>query len=70
MDEYWDKFLAAGGTPVACGWIRHHFGISRQIDPTLLIDLMNDPATAPKAMQAMMAMVKIDSSALERAVEG
>lgn len=62
--------MAAGGTPVACSWIRHHFGVSRQIDPKLLIDLMNNPATAPKAMQAMMAMVKIDSSALEWAVEG
>lgn len=60
--------MASGGTPVACGWIRHHFGASRQIDPKLLIDLMNNPAKAPEAMQAMLAMAKIDSSALERAV--
>ena len=70
VDEYWAKFVAAGGTPVACGWITDHFGVSWQIDPKLLIDLMNDPAKAPQAMQAMMGMVKIDSAALERAVGG
>lgn len=62
--------MAAGGTPVACGWVRDHFGVSWQVDPKFLIDLMNNPATAPKAMQAMTGMVKIDSAALERAVEG
>jgi hypothetical protein len=70
VDEYWGKFVAAGGTPVACGWITDHFGVSWQIDPKLLIDLINNPATAPKAMQAMMRMVIIDSAALERAVKG
>lgn len=70
VDEYWDKFVAAGGTPVACGWITDHFGVSWQIDPKRLIDLINDPATAPKAMRAMIEMVKIDSAELERAVKG
>lgn len=69
VDEYWDKFVAAGGTPVACGWITDHFGVSWQIDPKRLIDLINDPATAPKAMRAMIEMVKIDSEALERAMK-
>lgn len=69
VDEYWDKFVAAGGTPVACGWITDHFGVSWQIDPKRLIDLINDPATAPKAMRAMIEMVKIDSDALERAMK-
>lgn len=70
LDEYWDKFVAAGGTPVACGWIKDHFGVSWQIDPKLLIDLINDPdgAKAGKAMTAMMGMVKIDSEAIKRAV--
>ncbi len=72
VDEYWGKFVAAGGTPVACGWITDHFGVSWQIDPKLLIDLITDPdqAKAAKAMQAMMTMVKIDSEALKRAVAG
>lgn len=70
LDEYWDKFVKAGGTPVACGWITDHFGVSWQIDPKLLIDLITDPdpAKAAKAMQAMMTMVKLDSEALKRAV--
>jgi predicted 3-demethylubiquinone-9 3-methyltransferase (glyoxalase superfamily) len=70
VDEYWDKFVAAGGTPVACGWITDHFGVSWQIDPKLLIEMITDPdpIKAGKAMQAMMTMVKIDSEQLKRAV--
>ena len=70
VDEYWDKFVAAGGKPVACGWINDHFGVAWQIDPKLLIDMItdSDPAKASKAMQSMMTMVKIDSDALKRAV--
>ncbi len=69
VDEYWGKFVAAGGTPVACGWITDHFGVSWQIDPKLLIDLISDPdpVKAGKAMKAMMTMVKIDSEHLRRA---
>ena len=70
VDEYWDKFAAAGGTPVACGWITDHFGVSWQIDPKVLIDLINDPdeTKVAKAMQAMMGMVKIESAEIESAV--
>lgn len=72
VDKYWGKFVAAGGTPVACGWITDHFGVSWQIDPKLLIDMITDPdqAKAAKAMRAMMTMVKIDSEELRRAVGG
>jgi predicted 3-demethylubiquinone-9 3-methyltransferase (glyoxalase superfamily) len=71
VDEYWEKFVAAGGTPVACGWLTDHFGVSWQIDPQLLLDLITDPdpARSAKAMQAMMTMVKIDSEALQRAMQ-
>jgi len=70
VDEYWDRFVAAGGTPVACGWITDHFGVSWQIDPKLLIDLIADPdqTRAAKAMRAMMTMIKIDSDQLRAAV--
>jgi predicted 3-demethylubiquinone-9 3-methyltransferase (glyoxalase superfamily) len=70
VDEYWEKFIAAGGTPVACGWITDHFGVSWQIDPELLIDMIADPdpVKARRAMQAMMTMVKIDGDELKRAV--
>lgn len=69
LDEYWDKFVKAGGTPVACGWITDHFGVSWQIDPKILIDLVSgpDPVKAAKAMQAMMGMVKIDGEEIKRA---
>ena len=67
VDDYWARFLAAGGTPVACGWITDHFGVSWQIDPKVLIDLINDPATSAKAMAAMMTMVKIDGEAVKKA---
>jgi predicted 3-demethylubiquinone-9 3-methyltransferase (glyoxalase superfamily) len=71
VDEYWDKFVAAGATPVACGWITDHFGVSWQINPKLLIDLITDadPAKGAKAMSAMMTMVKIDSEQLKQAVK-
>ncbi len=70
VDEYWNTFVAAGGTPVACGWITDHFGVSWQIDPKMLIDLVSDPdpATSARAMQSMMTMVKIDSEQLKRAM--
>jgi len=70
VDEYWDKFVAAGGKPNACGWLTDHFGVSWQIDPKLLIDLVSDPdpLKAGKAMRSMMTMVKIDSEELKRAM--
>lgn len=70
VDQYWTKFVEAGGKPVACGWITDHFGVSWQIDPKLLIDMISDPdpVKVGKAMQAMMNMVKIDSEELKRAV--
>ncbi len=70
LDEYWDKFVAAGGTPVACGWLTDHFGVSWQIDPKILIEMTTDrdPVKAGKAMRAMMTMVKIDIEQLKRAV--
>ena len=70
VDEYWGKFVAAGGKPVACGWITDHFGVSWQIDPKMLIEMIADPdpVKVQKAMQSMMTMVKIDSEQLKRAM--
>lgn len=72
VDEYWGKFVAAGGKPVACGWITDHFGVSWQIDPRVLIDLVSgsDPVKAGEAMRAMMGMVKIESGPLEAIAGG
>jgi predicted 3-demethylubiquinone-9 3-methyltransferase (glyoxalase superfamily) len=68
VDRYWDR-LSEGGTPVACGWITDKFGVSWQIDPVLLTQMISDPdpEKARKAMSAMMTMVKIDSEQLKKA---
>ena len=64
VDDYWAK-LTAGGTEVACGWLRDKFGLSWQIVPTRLPELIKNP----KAMRAMMGMKKIDLAELERAAQ-
>lgn len=71
VDRLWDGFLDAGGTPIACSWLRDRWGICWQIVPVRLTELMKDPdpERARRAMEAMMGMTKIDIAALERAVE-
>ncbi len=64
VDDYWAK-LTAGGAEVACGWLRDKFGLSWQIVPARLPELIKNP----KAMQAMMGMKKIDLAELERAAQ-
>jgi predicted 3-demethylubiquinone-9 3-methyltransferase (glyoxalase superfamily) len=72
VDAYWEKFLGAGGKATACGWLEDKFGLSWQIIPTKLIDLMSDPdpKRAGRVAQALMTMQKIDLAALERAHQG
>ena len=62
VDTYWDRFVSAGGTPVQCGWIRDHFGLSWQIIPRRFIELMNDedPKMVKAVVEVMMKMVKLD----------
>jgi predicted 3-demethylubiquinone-9 3-methyltransferase (glyoxalase superfamily) len=73
VDHYWAK-LSAGGDEKAqqCGWLKDKFGLSWQIVPAVLIDMMNDPdpKKSQRAMQAMLQMKKIDIAALQRAVAG
>lgn len=71
VDEYWDRFVAAGGTPVQCGWIRDPFGLSWQIVPRRFVELIadRDPKRVQAVMDAMLAMVKLDVAALERAYD-
>ena len=72
VDRIWDAIVAAGGQPVACSWITDRFGLSWQIVPRRLPELLADPdpARARRAMEAMMTMVKIDVAAVERAADG
>jgi predicted 3-demethylubiquinone-9 3-methyltransferase (glyoxalase superfamily) len=71
VDHYWNA-LAQGGDEQAqqCGWLKEKFGLSWQIVPTVLIDLMADPRRSERAMTAMLQMKKIDIAALERATAG
>lgn len=72
VDRYWDALTADGGEAVACGWLRDRFGVSWQINPRRLIEMISDedPEKVKKAMAAMMTMTKIDLAALEKAWEG
>lgn len=69
VDAYWDRLVAAGATPTACGWIKDPFGLSWQIVPRRFTELIRDQnAVKVKAvMDAMMTMEKLDVAALERA---
>jgi predicted 3-demethylubiquinone-9 3-methyltransferase (glyoxalase superfamily) len=71
VDTLWDK-LSAGGQTQACGWLKDKYGLSWQITPTVLIELLNDPdpAKAKRVMEAMLQMVKIDIAELQRAAKG
>jgi predicted 3-demethylubiquinone-9 3-methyltransferase (glyoxalase superfamily) len=70
VDAYWDK-LSAGGTPVECGWLKDKFGLSWQIVPTALIELLSDPdpEKSLRVMKAMLKMKKLDIQALRQAYE-
>ncbi|MCG6154287.1 VOC family protein [Rubinisphaera margarita] len=68
LDRYWDA-LSAGGEPVQCGWLTDKFGLSWQITPPELLQMIEDPDSARKerAMGAMMQMVKLDLNKLREA---
>ncbi|HEY5442163.1 MAG TPA: VOC family protein [Candidatus Saccharimonadales bacterium] len=72
VDKYWDALLADGGKPVQCGWLTDKFGLSWQIIPKQLEELMgsDDAATAKRVTDAMLKMIKIDVAGLERAAKG
>ena len=69
VDELWTKLLSGGGKPTACGWLEDRYGLSWQIIPTALINLMSDPdpKASGRVAQALMGMQKIDLDALRRA---
>jgi predicted 3-demethylubiquinone-9 3-methyltransferase (glyoxalase superfamily) len=71
VDELWDK-LSAGGAEVQCGWLRDKFGVSWQIVPKALMELMQDkdPVKSQRVFKAMLQMTKIDIEGLKRAYRG
>lgn len=64
IDYYWSK-LTEGGSEIACGWLKDKFGLTWQIVPSQILELIRHP----KAMEAMMKMTKFDIGALERAAQ-
>lgn len=70
VDEMWEK-LSEGGEQVQCGWLKDKYGVSWQIVPTVLGELLNDPdpQKSQRVMKAMLQMVKIDINGLMRAAE-
>ena len=71
IDALWAK-LSAGGKEDRCGWLKDRYGLSWQLVPTVLPELLGDPdsARAQRAMQAMLQMRKLDIAALRRAHQG
>lgn len=63
VDYFWEK-LSAGGEEGPCGWLKDKYGLSWQVVPTILGELLSDPTKSEKAMKAMLQMKKIDIAKL------
>jgi predicted 3-demethylubiquinone-9 3-methyltransferase (glyoxalase superfamily) len=72
VDELWEKLTADGGEESRCGWLKDEYGLSWQIIPTALGEMLGDPdpEKAGRAMQAMLKMNKIDIQGLRQAYDG
>ena len=72
LDRYWNALLQGGGKTEACGWLKDRYGVSWQIVPKVLGEMMasTDRAKAKRATDAMLKMVKIDIAALKAAFGG
>ncbi|WP_315098022.1 VOC family protein [uncultured Cellulomonas sp.] len=72
VDHFWETLTADGGRPSQCGWLVDKFGVSWQVTPAQLEDVMSrpDPEGVARAMAAMLTMTKLDVEGLERAYRG
>jgi predicted 3-demethylubiquinone-9 3-methyltransferase (glyoxalase superfamily) len=70
VDEFWQK-LSEGGEQVQCGWLKDKYGLSWQIVPTVLVEMLNDPdpSKSKRVMEAMLQMKKIDIVGLQKAYD-
>ena len=72
VDKYWDKLTSGGGTESQCGWLKDKFGLSWQIIPEAMIEMMRDKDTAKskRVVEAMLKMKKLDVAVLTEAFNG
>ena len=71
VDDLWSKLTAGGGAPSQCGWLKDKFGLSWQIIPSALMEMMSDkdPAKSSRVMEALLPMTKIDINKLKQAYD-
>ncbi|MBV9846226.1 MAG: VOC family protein [Kutzneria sp.] len=71
VDYYWSR-LSEGGQEIACGWLKDKYGLSWQIIPAALLDMLSDPdrEKSTRVTEVMLSMTKFDLAALRRAYEG
>jgi predicted 3-demethylubiquinone-9 3-methyltransferase (glyoxalase superfamily) len=69
IDHFWEK-LTEGGQPVQCGWLKDKFGLSWQIVPSIMGELMSSSPNSKRVVEAMMQMVKLDIQKLKDARDG
>ncbi|MBK9079803.1 MAG: VOC family protein [Hyphomicrobium sp.] len=72
IDALWTGLTADGGRPVQCGWLKDKYGVSWQITPTALQDMLQagDPKRSERVMKALLQMVKLDIAELQKAYDG
>ncbi|MER5978278.1 VOC family protein [Streptomyces sp. NPDC001857] len=71
IDHYWSRLLEGGGEPGPCGWLKDRYGLSWQVVPRRLLEMIDGPGeNAARAMKAMFTMGKLDIAALEKAYAG
>jgi predicted 3-demethylubiquinone-9 3-methyltransferase (glyoxalase superfamily) len=72
VDRLWEALSGNGGSEVRCGWVRDRYGVSWQIVPSVMPQLLGGPdrAGSERAMRAMMQMIKLDIATLQKAYDG
>ncbi|MGV9253321.1 VOC family protein [Streptomyces sp. NPDC003697] len=72
VDHYWSRLTEGGGEPGPCGWLKDRYGVSWQVIPDGLVDMISDadPGKAARTTRAMLAMGKLDIAALRKAYAG
>jgi len=72
IDYYWEKLTAGGGQEGQCGWLKDKYGLSWQVVPAAMDEMMdaNDPEAVARVTQAFLKMTKFDIAALQRAHDG